>query len=77
MNNCLTLAYYNFIILVNTIIILIALRGSVGQWAVRLIRNLEVVGSSSVKGPYCFLEQETLPLWLVPGTDSSVISQSN
>ena len=48
----------------------------------RLTRNMEVVGSSPIKGPRCFLEQNTLPLllstyWLVPGTDSSVISQSN
>ena len=48
----------------------------------RLTRNMEVVGSSPITGPLCFLEQNTLPLllstyWLVPGTDSSVISQSN
>ena len=42
----------------------------------RLTRNVEVVGSCPIKG----LEQETLPLllsWLVPGTDLSVMSQSN
>jgi len=43
---------------------------------------MEVVGSSPIKRPHCFLEQETLPLllkryWLVPGMDSSVISQSS
>ena len=34
-------------------------RGAVGA---RLTRNVEVVGSSPIKGPRCFLEQETLPL---------------
>ena len=48
------------------------------MWVARLTRNVEVVGSRPIKGPACFLQQETLPLyWLVPGTDSSVISQSN
>ena len=32
------------------------------QWVACLIRNVEVVGSSPIKGPRCFLEQETLPL---------------
>ena len=27
-----------------------------------LTRNVEVVGSSPIKGPRCFLEQKTLPL---------------
>ena len=51
------------------------------QWVARLTCTVEVVGSSTIKGHRCFLEQETLPLllksWSVPGTDSSVISQSN
>jgi len=54
--------------------------GGVAQWVPRLTRNLEVVGLSPVQGIRCFLEQETLLIakyWLVPGTDSSVISQSN
>ena len=32
------------------------------QWVVRLTRNVAVVGSSPIKGPRCFLEQETIPL---------------
>ena len=35
------------------------------QCVARLTRNVEVVGSSHIKGPRCFLEQETLPLCLV------------
>ena len=36
------------------------LRGGVAQWVARLTRNyLNVVGSSPIKGPRCFLEQET------------------
>ena len=31
------------------------------QWVARLTRNVEVVRSSPIKGPRCFLEQETLP----------------
>ena len=31
----------------------------VTQWVARLTRNLEVVGSSPIKAPRCFLEQET------------------
>ena len=42
-------------------------RGGVVQWAARLTRNVEVVGSSPIKGPRCFLEQETLPLLLSTG----------
>ena len=34
-------------------------RGDVAQWVARLTRNVEVVGSSPIKGPRCFLEQET------------------
>ena len=40
------------------------LRGSVAQWVARLTRNVEVMGSSPIKGPRCFLDQETLP-WLL------------
>ena len=39
-----------------------------------------VLSSSPIKGPRCFLEQETTLVgvyWLVTGTNSSVISQSN
>ena len=43
------------------------LRGGVAQWVARLTRNVEVVGSSPIKGPRCFLEQETLPLLLSTG----------
>ena len=38
--------------------------GGVAQWLARLTRNVEVVSSSPIKGPCCFLEQETLPLLL-------------
>ena len=38
--------------------------GDVTQWAARLTRNVGVVGSSPIKSPRCFLEQETLPLLL-------------
>jgi len=51
----------------------------VAQWVARLTRNVEVVGSSSIKDPRCFFEQETVPVLLSTGcfqrTDSSVISQ--
>ena len=33
----------------------------------RLTRNVSVMGSSPIKGPHCFLEQETLPLLLSTG----------
>ena len=42
-------------------------RGSVAQWVAQLTRNMEVVGSSPIKGPRCFLEQESLPLILSTG----------
>ena len=42
-------------------------RGGVAQWVVRLTRNVEVVGSNPIKGPRCFLEQETLPLLMSTG----------
>ena len=43
------------------------LRGDAAQWVARLTRNEEVVGSSPIKGPHCFLEQETLLLLLSTG----------
>ena len=52
-------------------------------WVALLALNVFVVDSNSIKGPCCFLGQETLPLLLstgwfqVPGTGSSVSSQSN
>mgnify|MGYP006890312833 CR=1 FL=1 len=46
---------------------LVKIRGGVAQWVAHLIRNVEVVGSSPIKGPRCFLEQETLPLLLSTG----------
>jgi len=33
----------------------------------RLARKVEVVGYGPIKGPRCFLEQETLPLLLSTG----------
>ena len=39
----------------------------VAQWVARLARNVEVVSSRPIKGPRCFLEQETLPLLLSIG----------
>ena len=39
-------------------------RGRVGA---RLTRNVEVVGSSPITGPRCYLEQETLHLLLSTG----------
>ena len=36
------------------------LKGGVAQCVARLTRIVEVVGLSSIKGPRCFLEQETL-----------------
>ena len=44
-----------------------AIRGGVAQWVAHLTRNAEVVGSRPIKGPCCFLEQETLPLLLSNG----------
>ena len=35
--------------------------GGVAQWVARLTRNVEVVGSSPIQGPRCFLEHDTLP----------------
>ena len=37
------------------------------QWFVRLTRNMEVVSSSPIKGPRCFLEQNTLTLLFSTG----------
>ena len=42
-------------------------RGGVVQWVARLTRNVEVVGSNPIKGIRCFLEQNTLPLFLSTG----------
>ena len=42
-------------------------RGGVAQWVARLIRNVDVLGSSPIKGPRCFLEQETSPVLLSTG----------
>ena len=42
-------------------------RVGLSQWVARVTRNVEVVGSSPIKGPRCFLEQETLPLLLSTG----------
>ena len=42
-------------------------RGGVAQWVARLSSNMEVVGSSPIKGPRCFREQEILPLLLSTG----------
>ena len=39
----------------------------VAQWVARLTRNVEVVGSSPIKGPRCFPEQENLRLLLSTG----------
>ena len=47
--------------------------GGVAKRVARLTRNVEVLGSSPIKGPRCFPETFTLIAlyWLVPGTDSS------
>jgi len=37
------------------------------QWVARLTRNVEVVGLSIIKGPRCFLQQETLPVLVSTG----------
>ena len=37
------------------------------QWVACLTRNVEVVGSSTIKGLRCFLEQETLLLLISTG----------
>ena len=42
-------------------------KGRVAQWVALLTRNMEVVGWSLIKGPRCFIEQETLPLLLSTG----------
>ena len=42
-------------------------RGGVAQWVVRLTCNVEVVGSSPIKDPRCFLNQQTLRLLLSTG----------
>ena len=43
------------------------IRAGVAQWVARLTPHVEVVGSSPIKDPCCFLEQETLPLLLSIG----------
>jgi len=37
------------------------------MWVARLTRNVEVVGSSPIKEPRCFHEQEIVPLLLSSG----------
>ena len=37
------------------------------KWVARLTRNVEVVGLSIIKGPRCFLQQETLPVLVSTG----------
>jgi len=37
------------------------------HWVAHQTRNVEVVSYSPIKGPCCFLEQETLPLLLSTG----------
>ena len=39
----------------------------VAQWVAHLTHNVEVVGTSPIKGPHCFFEQETLQLLLSTG----------
>ena len=39
----------------------------VAKWVARLTRNVKVAGSSPIKGPRCFIEQDTLPLLLSTG----------
>jgi len=43
------------------------IQGGVEQWVAHLTHHVEVVGSSPIKGPHFFLEQETLPLLLSTG----------
>jgi len=40
-------------------------RGGVAQWVEHLTLNVEVMGSSSTKGPRCFLEKKLYPYCLV------------
>ena len=40
-------------------------RGGVAQWVAHLTHNVEVIGSSSTKGPRCFLEKKLYPYCLV------------
>ena len=44
----------------------LSLRGGVAQWVARLTRNVEVVGSSPIKGPVVSLSKK-LPLLLSTG----------
>ena len=41
--------------------------GGVAHWVIRLTGNVEIVGSSPIKGTRCFIEQETVPLLLSTG----------
>jgi len=43
------------------------LRVGVAHWVARLTRNVEVVDSSPIKCPRCFLDQYTFPLLLSTG----------
>jgi len=45
----------------------IEIKGGVAWWVARLTRHVDIVGSSPIKGPHCFLEQETLPSLLSTG----------
>ena len=47
--------------------IIIIFGGSMAQWVAHMTRNVEVMGSSPINGPRCFLEQETLPVLLSTG----------
>ena len=46
--------------------------GDVVQWVARLTHNRSVVSSNPIKGTTLMAKN-----WLVPGTDSSLISESN
>ena len=48
-------------------VLLLSRIDGVAQWAAPLTRNMSVLGSSPIKGPRRFLEQETLPLLLSTG----------
>ena len=41
--------------------------GVQAQWVARLTHKVSVASSSPIKGPRCYLEQETLPLLLSIG----------
>ena len=50
-----------------TAIMSVSSKGGLAQWVARLTRSVEVVGLSPIKGPRCFLEQETLPILFSTG----------